>query len=198
MSSLNSKISIETQTAINTKNAQLQSIEQKIKNIEKENKIESKTKKKFDENMKEAILRERMRSIQKELGEGGEEEEIAELRTKLKKAKLPKEVELKAKKELDRLAKLSLHNPETSYLRTWLETVLELPWNVYTKSNYSLAKAEKILNQDHYGLEKVKERILEYISVLKLKSEQVKKNKKKSINAPTILCFAGPPGVGKT
>ncbi len=173
-------------------------LNEEIKILELERKIENKTQKKFDENMKEAILRERMRSIQKELGEGGEEEEIAELRTKLKKAKLPKEVEIKAKKELDRLAKLSLHNPETSYLRTWLETVLELPWNVYTKSNYSLAKAEKILNQDHYGLEKVKERILEYISVLKLKSEQVKKNKKKSINAPTILCFAGPPGVGKT
>lgn len=173
-------------------------LNEEIKILELERKIENKTQKKFDENMKEAILRERMRSIQKELGEGGEEEEIAELRTKLKKAKLPKEVEIKAKKELDRLAKLSLHNPETSYLRTWLETVLELPWNTYTKSNYSLAKAEKILNQDHYGLEKVKERILEYISVLKLKSEQVKKNKKKSINAPTILCFAGPPGVGKT
>ncbi len=173
-------------------------LNEEIKVLELERKIENKTQKKFDENMKEAILRERMRSIQKELGEGGEEEEIAELRNRLKKTKLHKDVEAKVKKELDRLSKLSLHNPETSYLRTWIETVLELPWNIYTKSNYSLSKAEKILDQDHYGLEKVKERILEYISVLKLKSEQIKKTKKQSVNPPTILCFAGPPGVGKT
>lgn len=173
-------------------------LNEEIKILELERKIENKTQKKFDENMKEAVLRERMRAIQKELGEGGEEEEIAELRSKLKKAKLPKDVHTKVTKELDRLSKLSLHNPETSYLRTWIDTVLELPWGVYTKSNYSLSKAEKILDQDHYGLEKVKERILEYISVLKLKSEQTKKTKKQSVNPPTILCFAGPPGVGKT
>jgi ATP-dependent Lon protease len=121
-----------------------------------------------------------MRAIQKELGEGGEEEEIGELKGKLKKAKLPKEIYDKVAKELSRLAKLSVHNPETSYLRTWVETILELPWGEYTKSSYSLSKAEKILNQDHYGLEKVKERILEYIAVLKLKSEQVKKTKKQA------------------
>lgn len=171
---------------------------EEIKILELERKIENKTQKKFDENMKENILRERMRSIQKELGEGGEEEEIKELRNKLKKAKLSEGVEAKVKKELDRLSKLSIHNPETSYLRTWIETVLELPWNIYTKSNFSLPKAEKILNEDHYGLEKVKERILEYIAVLKLKSEKVKNAKKHAVNPPTILCFVGPPGVGKT
>lgn len=173
-------------------------LNEQIKILELERKIENKTQKKFDDNMKETVLRERMRAIQKELGEGGEEEEIAELRTKLKKAKLPKDVHAKVTKELDRLAKLSLHNPETSYLRTWIDTVLELPWGIYTKSSYNLVKAEKILNQDHYGLEKVKERILEYIAVLKLKSEEAKKTKNHSVNPPTILCFAGPPGVGKT
>jgi ATP-dependent Lon protease len=173
-------------------------LNEEIKILELEKKIENKTQKRFDESMKEAVLRERMRAIQKELGEGGEEEEISELKAKLKKANLPKEVHTKVNKELERLAKLSVHNPETSYLRTWIETVLELPWGEYTKSSYSLSKAEKILDQDHYGLEKVKERILEYIAVLKLKSEQVKSTKNHAINPPTILCFVGPPGVGKT
>jgi ATP-dependent Lon protease len=173
-------------------------ITEEIKILELEKKIENKTQKRFDDSMKEAVLRERMRAIQKELGEGGEEEEITELKIKLKKANLPKEIHIKVNKELERLKKLSIHNPETSYLRTWIETVLELPWGEYTKSSYSLPKAEKILDQDHYGLEKVKERILEYIAVLKLKSDEVKKTKKQAVNPPTILCFVGPPGVGKT
>jgi ATP-dependent Lon protease len=113
-------------------------LNEEIKILELEKKIENKTQKRFDESMKEAVLRERMRAIQKELGEGGEEEEIGELKAKLKKAKLPKEINLKVAKELDRLAKLSIHNPETSYLRTWIETILELPWGEYTKSGYSL------------------------------------------------------------
>jgi len=171
---------------------------EEIKILELEKKIENKTQKRFDDSMKEAVLRERMRAIQKELGEGGEEEEISELKAKLKKTKLTKEIHDKVTKELGKLAKLSIHNPETSYLRTWIETVLELPWGEYTKSKYSLLKAEKILDQDHYGLEKVKERILEYIAVLKLKSDQVKSTKTHAINPPTILCFVGPPGVGKT
>jgi ATP-dependent Lon protease len=89
-------------------------LNEEIKILELEKKIENKTQKRFDESMKEAVLRERMRAIQKELGEGGEEEEIGELKGKLKKAKLPKEIHAKVAKELDRLAKLSIHNPETS------------------------------------------------------------------------------------
>jgi len=169
-----------------------------VKILELEKKIANKTQKHFDESMKEAVLRERMRTIQKELGEGGEEEEIKELRVKLKKADLPKDIYEKAQKELERLARLSIQNPESSYLRTWIETVLELPWKNISKSNYSLPKAEKILNEDHYGLEKVKERILEYIAVLKLKADQINSDKKHTANPPTILCFVGPLGVGKT
>ena len=179
-------------------NAIIDHLTEEIKILELEKKIAHKTQKHFDENMKEAVLRERMRTIQKELGEGGEEEEIKELRLKLKNAHLPEEIHNKTQKELERLARLSIQNPESSYLRTWIETVLELPWKSTGKSNYSLAKAEKILNDDHYGLEKVKERILEYIAVLKLKADKVKLQKKQSVNAPTILCFVGPPGVGKT
>ncbi len=173
-------------------------LNEEIKILELERKIENKTQKKFDDNMKEAILRERMKAIQKELGENGEEEETKDLKNKFKKIKLPKEAAAKVKKELDKLGKLSVHNPEASYIRSWIETVLDLPWGKYSTKKYSLEKAEKILNEDHYGLEKVKERILEYISVLKLKSEQTKSTKKHSVNPPTILCFVGPPGVGKT
>ncbi len=171
---------------------------EEIKILELEKKIANKTQKRFDDSMKEAVLRERMKTIQKELGEGGEEDEVKELRSKLKKANLPEAVYAKTRKELDRLAKLSIHNPETSYLRTWIETIIELPWGKITKSNYSLKKAERILNEDHYGLEKVKERILEYIAVLKLRSEKIKNQKAHSATPPTILCFVGPPGVGKT
>lgn len=171
---------------------------EEVKVLELEKKIANKTQKHFDDSMKEAVLRERMKTIQKELGEGGEEEEIHELKTKLKKANLPKEIYAKTFKELQRLARLSVQNPEGSYLRTWIETITDLPWGKTSKSNYSLKKAERILDEDHYGLEKVKERIIEYIAVLKLKAEQIKHDKKSFTNPPTILCFVGPPGVGKT
>ena len=168
---------------------------EEVKILQIERKISDKTQKKFDNNMKEAVLRERMRTIQKELGELEEDTDIKELREKIKVANLPEMVLEKTNKEVERLAKLSIHNPETGYVRSWIETIVELPWNKSDESNLDLTHAEKILNQDHYGLEKVKERILEYIAVLKLKSAQ-KKSDGKSI--PIILCFVGPPGVGKT
>ncbi|MFZ2202033.1 MAG: endopeptidase La [Microgenomates group bacterium] len=170
-------------------------LSEEVKILQIERKISDKTQKKFDNNMKEAVLRERMRTIQKELGELEEDTEIKELRDKVKAANLPEMVLEKTNKEVERLAKLSIHNPETGYVRSWIETIIELPWNKSDESNLNLTHAEQILNQDHYGLEKVKERILEYIAVLKLKSAQ-KTSDGKSI--PTILCFVGPPGVGKT
>lgn len=168
---------------------------EEVKILQIERKISDKTQRKFDKNMQEAILRERMRTIQKELGELEEDNEIKELREKVKAAKLPEGVLEKTNKELERLAKLSIHSPETGYIRSWIETIVELPWNKADESNLSLSHAQKVLDQDHYGLKKVKERILEYIAVLKLKSIQ-KKASGKAI--PTILCFVGPPGVGKT
>ncbi len=172
-----------------------QYLSEEIKILQIERNIASKTQKKFDKSMKEAVLRERMRTIQKELGESEDDNEIKELRQKIKAAKLPEEILLKVNKELDRLAKLSIQNPETGYIRSWIETVVDLPWSKADKSNLNITHAAKILNQDHYGLEKVKERILEYIAVLKLKSEAKKAT---SSSVPTILCFVGPPGVGKT
>lgn len=174
---------------------------EEIKVLQLEKKIASKTQKKFDKSMRETILRERMRTIQRELGEG-EDDDIASLRRQLKKAKLPVEVNKKAVKELNRLAKLSPHSPEAGYIRTWIETVAELPWHGLQNGSFTLKQAEKILDRDHYGLEKVKQRILEYIAVLKLKSKKkpVKTGQKKQdpSSLPTILCFVGPPGVGKT
>lgn len=164
--------------------------------LEIEQNIATKTQKKFDKDMREAVLRERLKTIQKELGEGEEDSDIEELKLKLRSAKMPKEAHEKTEKELKRLAGLSVHNPETGYIRTWIETMVELPWQKTSKSQVSLSHAEKVLNQDHFGLEKVKERILENIAVLKLKS--MKKSKKGSLTTPTILCFVGPPGVGKT
>jgi len=170
-----------------------------IKVLQLEQKIASKTQKKFDKSMRETVLRERLRTIQSELGEG-DDDDISELRRLIKKSNLPDEVNQKTLKELNRLAKMSIHSPESGYIRTWIETVCELPWHDISNGDFTLKQAEKILDRDHYGLEKVKERILEYIAVLKLKSKKKTKkaSKKDPSSLPTILCFVGPPGVGKT
>jgi ATP-dependent Lon protease len=170
---------------------------EEIKILQIERKIASKTQKKFDKNMRENVLRERMKTIQKELGSNKGGGDIKDLKKKIKKANLPKETRTKVTKELKRLSKISIHSPEYSYIRTWIETITELPWNKFNNGSYSITKAEKILNQDHYGLDKAKERILEYIAVLKLKDKK-KKTIQSADSLPTILCFVGPPGVGKT
>ncbi len=167
-----------------------------LKVLEIEKKIASKTQAKFSKSMKEAVLRERIATIKQELGEESEEEmEFKELESALSKLDLGKANKKKVVKELHRLEQMSPHSPEYSYVRTWLDTVLELPWGSYTADRVSLKSAEAVLNEDHYGLEEVKERILEYLSVMKLKK---KKEKGRGISLPTILCFVGPPGVGKT
>jgi len=167
-----------------------------IKILEIEKNIANKTQQKFSKNMREAVLRERMNAIRAELGESDEIElEHNELFQRLAKLKLDKERHAKILKELERLDRMSPNHSEYHYLRTWLETVLELPWNKVTSDKVSLKTAEQVLNSDHYGLEEVKERILEYLSVMKLKQKQLGA---KELALPTILCFVGPPGVGKT
>ncbi len=136
----------------------------------------------------ETILREQMKSIEKRLGEDEEESDIKELEKKIKNAHMPKEVLEKAEKELKRLAKMSPANPETSYIRNFLDWLTDLCWTKTKNVNVDIKKAQKILDEDHYGLKKVKERIVEYMAVLKLA---------KKVKGP-ILCFAGPPGTGKT
>lgn len=182
-----------------------------IKILELERTIDSKTQAKFDKGIKEAVLRERKRTIERELGsisgEEEEEKEIKGLREKIKKVGMPEVVFEKANEELNRLKRMSSLNPEAGYIRTYLDWLIAMPWSVKTPNNVSLKRAEKILDEDHYGLEKIKERILEYLAVMKLKSKKIRfelgrkktdKAGQKEQGGPTILCFIGPPGVGKT
>ena len=169
-----------------------------IKILEIEQSIASKTQKKFDKSMREAVLRERMQTIKKELGEEEEEDkEIEDFKKKIKEAGMPGPVLEKANKELKRLGSMHTFNPEAGYIRTYLEWLAEMPWVKMTPNNVSIGHASTILSQDHYGLKEVKERVLEYLAVMKLKKRS-KKEKKNEGNAGTILCFVGPPGVGKT
>ncbi len=172
-----------------------------IKILELEKSIANKTQARFDKGVREAVLRERKRTIEKELGEMGAEEEdekeIRELKEKIDKASMPAEVYKKAMEELSRLKKMSPNNPELGYVRSYLDWLVALPWSMESPNSVSLDKAKKVLNEDHYGLEKIKERILEYLAVMKLK-EQAKPKADTEGSGPTILCFIGPPGVGKT
>lgn len=181
-----------------------------LKILELEQKIAAKTQKKFDKSIRETVLRERIKTIEKELGEGEETREIKEYIEKIKRAQMPSEVEKKARKELKRLSQMSTYNPEASYLRTYLDWLAELPWSIKSENNVNIKEAHGILEDDHYGLKKIKERILEYLAVMRLKREKAagdlaqKKEKKQGDSKvkkevqPTILCFVGPPGVGKT
>jgi ATP-dependent Lon protease len=184
---------------------ELLSQEQRVLDLEQN--LAQKTKKQLDERMRENILRERMQVIQKELGELDDEEDLNELEQQIRKAKFPPKIAQKVEKDFKRLSQMSPMHAEYAYLRTWLETVLELPWNKKSRERHSLPRAAQILNQQHYGLEKVKERILEHLAVLQWRA----KEKDESKDAPTkvikghrngslstILCFVGPPGVGKT
>jgi ATP-dependent Lon protease len=160
-----------------------------IKVLQIENEINELVKKQVSEFQKDYYLKEQMRAIQKELGEDeGTDYEVEEYLQKISKANMPKDVKEKAEKEINRLLKISPSSPDAGVIRTYVDWLLDLPWNKKTKDNTDLSKARKILAEDHYGLEEVKERILEYLAV---------KNIKKDMKGP-ILCFVGPPGVGKT
>lgn len=156
--------------------------------LETEKNVAKETKKQIGKMQKELFLREQLKSIEKELGVDDEKDEAEMLRGKIKAAKMSQEVEEKAIKELNRFAKMPSFSPEVSYLRTYLDWLVELPWSKKTKDKIDLKEAEKILNHDHYGLAKVKERVLEFLAVRK----QVGK-----LKGP-ILCLVGPPGTGKT
>jgi ATP-dependent Lon protease len=150
-------------------------------------KIESRTQGELGKMQKEVFLREQLKSIQKELG--GEGDEYSELEQKIKDAGMSEATQSHALKELDRLRKMPSFGPEVSYIRTYLDWLVALPWVKVSKSTIDLAMARKVLDADHAGLEKVKDRILEYLAVQKLTKGKTKAQ---------ILCFVGPPGVGKT
>ncbi|MEX2210303.1 MAG: endopeptidase La [Gaiellaceae bacterium] len=152
-------------------------------------KIQSQVQSEMEKNQREFFLRQQLKAIQQELGEGDDEQaEIDELRTRLDELGLPEEIDRAARRELSRLEKLPPAAAEYGVIRTYLDWIITLPWSEETQDNLDLRRAQKFLDEDHYDLEKVKERILEFLAVAKLKDE---------LSGP-ILCFVGPPGVGKT
>ena len=152
-------------------------------------KIQSDAKGEIDKTQREYFLREQLKAIQKELGEIDERtEEVLDLRKKIEKAKMPEKVEKEAQKQLNRLEKMHPDSAEAGTIRAYIDWLVELPWSKSTQDNLDLKIAKKVLDEDHYDLERVKERILEYLGVRKLKE---------NMKGP-ILCFVGPPGVGKT
>ncbi len=168
-----------------------QYLQSEIGLLEVQSKIRGVARERIEKEQREYFLRQQLKAILEELGEGDERRaEIEEYRKKLSKLKLPKESKEEIEKQIRRLEKLHPESAEAGVLRTWLEWVLDLPWDKSTKDRYDFDKARKILDRDHYNLEKVKDRIIEYLAVKKL-------TKGKS-HAVQILCFVGPPGVGKT
>ncbi len=151
--------------------------------------IQSQAKEEMSKTQREYFLREQLRAIKSELGDMDEKtQEINEFSQKIEKAKMPPDAEKEARKQLSRLEQMHPDSAEASIVRTYLDWMVEVPWSIATKDNLDIKKAKRVLDDDHYDLDKVKERILEYLSVRKLK---------KQMKGP-ILCFAGPPGVGKT
>ena len=163
-------------------------LKQEIEMLHLESDIQEKTRVNIDQQQKDYYLREQMRAIREELGEGDDINEFAEYEKGILLLNLPEESETKLMKDLARLKKQPFGSSEGAVLRNYLDTVLELPWNTTTKERVDVETARKILNKDHYGLEKVKERILETIAVRQMAPEM----------PPQILCLVGPPGVGKT
>jgi len=160
-----------------------------IEILEVEKNISQRIRQQIDKTQREYYLREQMKAIQSELGDReGVAGEVEEYKEKLKKANLPEEVEKKVNKELNRLVKMPSGSAEGSVIRTYLDWIFDLPWNVKTDEAFDIKRAKEILDEDHYGLVKVKERIIEYLAVHKLTN---------NLKGP-ILCLVGPPGVGKT
>jgi len=164
-------------------------LNKRVETLELSNEMQRKLKEDMDQKQREFFLRQQMKAIQKELGEGDEQStEIEELRTRVAAAGLSSEAQKAADRELGRLGRIPPSSPEYSVARTYLEWLLDLPWSATTPDSLDIEQAQKQLDKDHYGLEKVKKRIIEFLAVRKLKQD---------MKGP-ILCFVGPPGVGKT
>ena len=163
-------------------------VNKEIDILELSKKIQGDIKDEVLKNQREYYLKEQIKVLQRELGQKDEEDEVEDLKEKVKTAKMPEEVEKIAMKELDRMARMSQNSAEHSVVRTYVEWLIDMPWSKSTIDNTSVEQAEATLDRDHYGLEKIKKRIVEYLAVLKLKTD---------LKGP-ILCLSGPPGVGKT
>lgn len=163
-------------------------LEQELQVLDVSERIRSKVKSDIDDQQREFFLRQQMKAIQEELGEDAEQQDIQILRDKLADKELPEYAREVAEKELQRLEMTPSASPNYGIIHSYVEWILDLPWNDFSEDKLDLVHAKKVLDEDHYGLQKVKKRILEYLAVLKLKDD---------MKAP-ILCFYGPPGVGKT
>jgi len=166
----------------------LEHLSKEVQMLELKSDIQSKVKSDLDQQQREYLLHQQMKTIQDELGGNPMDQEIADYKKRAKNKRWPEEVAKEFSKELDKLQRLNPATGEYSVQVNYIQTMLELPWNEYTKDNFNLKRANRILEKDHFGLEKVKERILEHLAVLKLKGD---------MKSP-ILCLVGPPGVGKT
>ena len=169
-------------------------LQKEIQRIKLGEEIQTEVQDEISKTQREYYLREQMKTIQKELGEDNQTVELDELTKKIDDVKMSEEATKVAHKELDRLGRISPQSPEYSVARTYLEWLTDLPWSKSSKDNLNIKKAGKTLNEDHYGLEKVKERVLEYLAVRSLKKKVTKND---TVRGP-ILCFTGPPGVGKS
>ncbi|MFQ6616633.1 MAG: endopeptidase La [Fidelibacterota bacterium] len=169
-------------------------LNREIQRISMGEKIQSEVQDEISKTQREYYLREQMKAIKKELGEDETAQELKELEGKIEAARMSDEAEKVARKELDRLSKIPPQSPEYTVSRTYLDWLTELPWSKFSDDRVDTKEAKKILDEDHYGLDDVKERILEYLAVRKLKEERADDGKVKG----PILCFVGPPGVGKT
>jgi ATP-dependent Lon protease len=166
----------------------LESLSKEVQMLELKNDIQTKVKSDLDQQQREFLLHQQMKTIQDELGGSPQDQEVIEFREKGKKKKWSKEVAAAYEKELDKLLRLNPATGEYSVQVNYIQTLVELPWNEYTRDNFNLKRASRILDKDHFGLENIKDRILEHLAVLKLKGD---------LKSP-ILCLVGPPGVGKT
>ena len=166
----------------------LEKLADEIKIAELDERIQAKVREYMDRSNHEYYLREQIHAIQEELGED-EDEEIVELRKRIQESKMPAMAREHVEKELKRLARSSVHAPESSVSQNYIEYMLELPWSVYDASDIDIRKARKVLEADHYGMEEVKQRLIEYLAVRSVASDKLKS---------PILCLVGPPGVGKT
>ena len=176
-------------------------IDTEIELQETQRRLQREVKDEIDRNQREYFLREQIKALQKELsGSDDEEDEVEAFREKLEALDLPEATMKEAQRELNRMARMHPDSAEASVIRTYLTTITELPWNTRTDDRLDLGQAEEILDEDHYGLDKVKDRVLEYLAVRKLKAERAEKGELDAfeVNKGPILLFAGPPGVGKT
>lgn len=166
----------------------MQLLSQQVQILEIKNEILNKTRQDIDQQQRDYFLHQQMKQIQTELGEESIDEEIEKFRERAKSKKWSKEVAERFEKELVKLNRIGVHSPDYPVQYSYVQTMIDLPWNEYSEDNFDLKHAEKVLNQDHYGLENIKKRIIQHLAVLKLKND---------MKSP-ILCLYGPPGVGKT